>query len=969
MIKGLLSSTLQILFFAIFIGLYDIWTGYKKGKLYSPKIINGASLSRDENGFLNIEAETIEDGFFALGFAHAEERLWQMYIGYKLAAGETSEIFGELGLDFDKFTRMLNFKTICKNTLERFTYDEMKRLQAYTDGVNFYIKKCKVLPIEFILLKQPKFEWKNEYSCLSIKLVEYYLSSDFLMEVIREYLVNKGLVSMDLIEKILPYSYENFISRKTIIKDYENLNLRKKNVKNDKKDNERKKTQKTENTEKNIKNTEKKSEKKLENKEKKLENTTKTEKIEKKLQNTTKTENTEKKIENTNKTENTKKKLENNTKTENIEKKLENTTKTEKIEKKSENPEKKSKKKDIKNDESKSKLPQNQTTSSESQNKKKEKIKINPSSTRHDLHAGSNNYVFSGNITKDGSAIIGNDPHLHNSMPGFWYFANIKIKNSSYHFTGATHPGSPLFFIGQNGYLGWGITIGFSDIADFVKLNRSIINKELKFKLDDDNIDHELTVRLEKFYLSRDYNIDNFVLETYFDSEIGPVVNGFEDSLFILSGIDKIKDVLTDCNRYFYILKSSFTNKYDNNFHDMMKFDLGKDIKSIIPLISDISICLNLVYADTKGNIGYHLTGKIPIRKYKKDGSYPKILKKESDLISEYIPFDELPNLENPERGYIVTCNNLIISDDYKYILQGQFFGDHRFRSIENNIISHLNSGKKIDTQFVIDKIINNVHDVVCDDILKYIKEINLKDNYTSKFMEKFSSFNCEMESESKDALIYNTFIVELLNSLPYITKEKLNDKTIEYDIPLLNEIKRIPSDTDERANFLYYFMEKFKNDKLICQRELNQSCSEFLDSIYNKAIKFLTKTLGRDREKYWKWKNLNYKIYQHTPFSNIPFLDILSSKRIKTNGNIFTPKIAGYHASDRKYESILSSNLKFVSNLNNPNEYFVSIDCGNSGRIFNEFYDNLCTSHEEGKLINFHYQKSYKPTLKFFHK
>ena len=253
MIKGLLSSTLQILFFAIFIGLYDIWTGYKKGKLYSPKIINGASLSRDENGFLNIEAETIEDGFFALGFSHAEERLWQMYIGYKLAAGETSEIFGELGLDFDKFTRMLNFKTICKNTLERFTYDEMKRLQAYTDGVNFYIKKCKVLPIEFILLKQPKFEWKNEYSCLSIKLVEYYLSSDFLMEVIREYLVNKGLVSMDLIEKILPYSYENFISRKTIIKDYENLNLRKKNVKNDKKDNERKKTQKTENTEKNIK--------------------------------------------------------------------------------------------------------------------------------------------------------------------------------------------------------------------------------------------------------------------------------------------------------------------------------------------------------------------------------------------------------------------------------------------------------------------------------------------------------------------------------------------------------------------------------------------------------------------------------------------------------------------------------------------------------------------------------------------
>ena len=951
MIKGLLSTTIQILFFAIFISLYDIYTGYKKGKIYTPKILKSASLSRDQNGFLNIESDNIEDGFFALGFAHAEERLWQMYIGYKLAAGETSEIFGELGLDFDKFTRMLNFKNICINTLKSFSQEEKKRLQAYTDGVNFYIQNCKVLPMEFILLKQPKFEWKNEYSCLSIKLVEYYLSSDFLMEVIREYLVNKGLISMELIEKILPYSYENFISRKTIIKDYEDLNLRKKEVEKDKKENQRKKTKTKENTENNK-------DKNIENKEKKIEN------MEKIL------ENTEKKLENTEKKlENTEKKLEK------TEKELEKTEKKlEKTEKELEKTEKELEKKDKKNiEENKEKLNQKtnktQNNYTKSQNIKKQKIKINPDSTRQDLHAGSNNYVFSGKITTDGSPIIGNDPHLHNSIPGFWYFANIKIKNSPYHFTGATHPGSPLFFMGQNGFIGWGITIGFADIADFVKLNRSIINKELKFKLDNDNVEHELTVRLEKFYLSRDYNIDNFVIETYFDSEIGPVVNGFEDSLFIVSGLDKINDVLSDCNRYFYILKSTFTNKYDNNFHAMMNFNLGKDIKSLIPLISDISICLNLVYADIYGNIGYHLTGKIPIRNNKKDGSYPKILEKESDLISNYIPFDELPNLENPERGYIVTCNNLIISDDYKYILQGQFFGDHRFRSIENNILNHLNSGKKINTKFVIDKIINNVHDVVCDDILKYIKEINLKENYKSKFMEKFSSFNCEMESESKDALIYNSFIVELLNALPYVTKDKLNDKNIEYDISLLNEMKRIPSDSDERANFLFYFMEKFKNENLICQKEFNQSCSEFLDSIYNKAIKFLTKKLGRDREKYWKWKNLNYKIYQHTPFSNIPFLDILSSKRIKTNGNMFTPKVAGCHSSDRKFESILSSNFKFVSNLKNPKEFFVSIDCGNSGKIFNEFYDNLCNSHEEGKLINFDYQKSNPATLEFFHK
>jgi penicillin amidase len=856
MVKGFISNTIQILFFGIFIGLYEKYIGYQKGEIYTSKIIKGASINRDENGFLNIEADNLNDAFFALGFAHAEERLWQMYVGYKLAAGETSEIFGKLGLDFDKFTRMLNLKNICKNTLKSFNDNEKKNLQAYTNGVNYYIQNIKVMPLEFLILGQQKFEWKNEYSCLSIKLVEYYLSSDFLTEIIRDYLVNKGLMSLELIEKIFPYSLDNLISRTTIIKDNERLDLR------------------TKNKQENINNS---SEKKLKNQP-------------------------------------------NN----------------------------------------------NNNLNSNNNNLNNNKNRLNLESTRQNLHAGSNNYVFSGKITEDGNPIIGNDPHLHNGIPGFWYFANIIIKEGNYHFVGVTHPGSSLFFMGQNGYVGWGITIGFADIADFIKLEKGKVNDNLIYKLDNNTIEHKLNKRIEKFYLSTNYNSNNYIEITYLDSEIGPVVNGYEDSLFVVSGFDKINGIFTESEKYYYILKSTFTNKYDNNFKAMMNFNFGKDIKSLMPLISDISICLNLVYADVKGNIGYHLTGKIPIRKNKKEGSYPKILEKEEDLITNYIPFDELPSLENPERGYIVTCNNLIISDNYKYILQGQFFGDHRYRSIENNILTHLKNGKKINTQFVIDKVINNVHDVVCEDLLKSIKELNTKEKYKSKFMEKFSEFNCQMERESKEALIYNAFITELVNSLPYISKEKINNIQ---DSLLLNDTKKIPLDTDERANYLYYFFQKFINDSNICQKEFNQSCSEFLDSIYNKAIKYLTNKLGRDREKYWKWKNLNYKIYEHVPFAQIPFFDLISSRRVKTNGNNFTPKVAGNHMSDRKYESILSSNLKFVSNIKNPKEFFISIDCGNSGKIFSEHYDDLCYSHEEGKLINYDYEKKRDYTLKFFNK
>ncbi|MCZ9341602.1 penicillin acylase family protein, partial [Streptomyces sp. TRM76130] len=77
----------------------------------------------------------------------------------------------------------------------------------------------------------------------------------------------------------------------------------------------------------------------------------------------------------------------------------------------------------------------------------------------------------------------------------------------------------------------------------------------------------------------------------------------------------------------------------------------------------------NLVYADTDGNIGYTLPGRIPVRADGHDGSLPAPgWDPDYRWTGEYVEDDELPYEYNPDRGYIVTANQAVVDEDaYPY--------------------------------------------------------------------------------------------------------------------------------------------------------------------------------------------------------------------------------------------------------------------------------------------------------------
>jgi penicillin amidase len=96
-------------------------------------------VTRDVNGVTQISAASSHDLFFAQGWVHASERMWQMEIWRRIGAGRLSELFGKSQLATDRFIRTLDWRGAAARDLAVLSEDTKTVLQDYADGVNAYL--------------------------------------------------------------------------------------------------------------------------------------------------------------------------------------------------------------------------------------------------------------------------------------------------------------------------------------------------------------------------------------------------------------------------------------------------------------------------------------------------------------------------------------------------------------------------------------------------------------------------------------------------------------------------------------------------------------------------------------------------------------------------------------------------------------------------------------------------------------
>src|SRR5574338_438873 len=95
---------------------------------------------RDHMGIPHIYATSEHDLFFAQGYVHAQDRFWQMDTWRHIGSGTLSEMFGAAQVDTDTFLRTLGWRVTAEAEWEQLGPASRAILQAYSDGVNAYLK-------------------------------------------------------------------------------------------------------------------------------------------------------------------------------------------------------------------------------------------------------------------------------------------------------------------------------------------------------------------------------------------------------------------------------------------------------------------------------------------------------------------------------------------------------------------------------------------------------------------------------------------------------------------------------------------------------------------------------------------------------------------------------------------------------------------------------------------------------------
>src|ERR671911_410370 len=94
---------------------------------------------RDAYGIPHIFAGTLEDAHFALGYVHAQDRLWQMEMNRRIGSGTLAEVLGPPALETDRFMRTLGLRRVAAENLRRYDDETRGQLEAYAAGVNAFL--------------------------------------------------------------------------------------------------------------------------------------------------------------------------------------------------------------------------------------------------------------------------------------------------------------------------------------------------------------------------------------------------------------------------------------------------------------------------------------------------------------------------------------------------------------------------------------------------------------------------------------------------------------------------------------------------------------------------------------------------------------------------------------------------------------------------------------------------------------
>ena len=281
-----------------------------------------------------------------------------------------------------------------------------------------------------------------------------------------------------------------------------------------------------------------------------------------------------------------------------------------------------------------------------------------PSRIGTEFQPGSNSWALSGRHTASGKPILANDPHLEWGIPSTWYQVHLQAPDLDV--TGVSLPGVPCVIIGHNQRIAWGVTNLGYDVEDLY---------------------------IEKLDPRTGRYLFHGQLEQARSEEEWIAVKG-QRPLEFRQWVTRHGPVTISEGNQFLALRwtAAEPGSFQFPFLDLNRAKNWTEFNAALARFPGPG--QNFVYADADGNIGYHATGKLPIRK-NYDGDVPADGSSGDFEWDGFIPFDQLPSFYNPPEGWIITANQNPFPDNYPYRVHGNFSSPYRSLEIRSLLASH----------------------------------------------------------------------------------------------------------------------------------------------------------------------------------------------------------------------------------------------------------------------------------------
>ena len=163
------------------------------GEIVAAGLTANATIERDEAGIPTITAGNRADLAYAMGFAHGQDRFFQMDLIRRQAAGELSELFGDIALDVDKRSRFHRFRTRARAVLERASPAGVELVGSYAAGVNAGLTSLGARPFEYLLLGTEPQPWRSEDTVLVVYAMFVDLNDERAKNDVRRGLAHRAL--------------------------------------------------------------------------------------------------------------------------------------------------------------------------------------------------------------------------------------------------------------------------------------------------------------------------------------------------------------------------------------------------------------------------------------------------------------------------------------------------------------------------------------------------------------------------------------------------------------------------------------------------------------------------------------------------------------------------------------------------------------------------------------------------------